>query len=108
MRLWSIIRNLYIYTRREILKEWAPLYDIGELLDKLVIVNKKLYEVCNKKADMVKDPSLYTKMDAINLLANDLELCKTRAALKNQIKQTIDDGIRNGHLDKLNEVKAYG
>lgn len=81
---------------------------IGEFVEKLSIANIKLYEVCDKKADIVKDPSKYSKDEIVEVLRKDIELCKQRAMLKNAIDNKISQAIMSGSSSVVNEVKNYG
>jgi hypothetical protein len=64
--------------------------------------------LCNKKDDVVKNPGSFSKEELVNLIAQDISLCKTRANLKNQIDQAINSSIINGGISSVEEVKNYG
>lgn len=70
------------------------------MIDALCIVNNKLFSLCDKKAEMAKRPADFSKEDFVNLAARDIELCKTRAGLKNSINSFFGQ--------KTVEVKEYG
>lgn len=82
--------------------------DLGDLWDKLSICNTKLYNVCNAKALAVKNPNDYTKEDLLSIMHDDIELCKKRASLKNEINRLIGQAVIEGKIEVLNEVKTYG
>lgn len=71
--------------------------NLGDLVDKLSICNCKLYELCNRKTD-ASDAS-WTKEDLQKILLKDIELCKERAMLKNEINKLMGEHIK--------EVKNY-
>jgi len=74
----------------------------GELIEKLCILNIKLFMACNAKADAVANPKAYSKEDLIRLMEKDIELCKGRGKLKSQIdKLIIGDAA-------VEEIKNYG
>lgn len=81
---------------------------IGELVEKLSIANMKLFALCDKKADIAKDPSSFSKDEVVEVLRRDIELCKQRASLKKRIDQAINDAIMNGGTSVIDEVKNYG
>lgn len=74
--------------------------NLGELVEKLAIANIKLYNLCDLKTDMSKNPADYTKEQLVTLMEQDIKLCKERAKLKNAINKTVGlDG---------DEIKRYG
>lgn len=81
---------------------------IGELIEKLCIANIKLFMICDKKADMAKNPAAFSKEDVIETVRRDVELCKQRAYLKNQIDKAVNEAIMHGKTAVLDEVKSYG
>lgn len=74
---------------------------LGELVDKLSIANAKLFALCNKKTKIVADPCKFSKEEVVELISNDIELCKQRAYLKNKIDKVVG---KNSFV----EVKNYG
>lgn len=81
---------------------------IGNLIEQLSVANTKLFELCNKKHEITNSPENFSKEDMVALIEKDIELCKTRANLKNKIDETLNGAIRNGGLDSIKEVKQYG
>jgi len=81
---------------------------IGQLIESLCIANNKLYDVCNKKADAVRNPGNYTKKDLLEILSQDISLCRRRAQLKSEIDNVFSRSIMEGEADTINEVKRYG
>lgn len=73
---------------------------LGELVEKLCIANIKLYNLCDLKAEMAKNPSSYTKEELACVMEQDIMLCKERARLKNEINKIAG-------LD-VEEIKNYG
>lgn len=81
---------------------------IGELIEKLVIANLKLYDTCNDKAKAAKNPANFSKRELVEIMRKDIELCKQRAQLKNAIDRTLSHSIMKGELSVSEEVKQYG
>ena len=81
---------------------------LGELVEKLCIANIKLFNVCDKKADAAKNPSSYSKEEIVAIMKKDIELCKQRASLKNEIDKEIQKYVISGNFDFIEEIKDYG
>lgn len=81
---------------------------IGELIEKLAIANIKLFEICDKKADIAKDPSQFSKAEMVEVMRKDIELCKQRAALKTAIDKKLNEAIITNGASVIEEVKNYG
>lgn len=81
---------------------------IGELIEKLIIANVKLYNICDEKSRMADSPENYTKSDMARVMGADIELCKQRAALKRKIDAEVNSAIIDGRTDVIDEVKNYG
>ena len=81
---------------------------IGELVEKLSIANIKLYEVCDKKADIAREPGSFSKQEIVDVLRRDIELCKQRAMLKKAIDNAVNQAIMDGRTSVIDEVKSYG
>ena len=75
---------------------------VGEMIEKLCIANIKLFNICDKKANIVKDPDSYSKEEIVRVLEMDIELCKTRGRLKSQIDSEILGA------EAIEEIKNYG
>jgi len=74
----------------------------SELIEKLCIANIKLFQLCDKKADMAKSPADYSKADMAKVMRQDIELCKLRGQLKSQIDRLISPEVA------IEEIKNYG
>lgn len=75
---------------------------IGDLIDRLCIVNNKLYELCDNKFKIEHDPSSFSKEELVDLITKDIALCRERANLKNEINKIVHgEGA-------IKEVKNYG
>jgi len=81
---------------------------IGQLIEELCIANIKLFNVCDKKAEIVKAPGDFTKSEIVENASRDVELCKQRAQLKTAIDRAISHAIIAGEVDVIDEVKQYG
>jgi hypothetical protein len=81
---------------------------MGELVEKLSIANMKLFKVCDKKADIARNPGDFSKSEIVDVIRRDIELCKQRASLKNQIDKTLNQAIMDGKASVVDEVKSYG
>ena len=84
----------------------AVAVDVADLVEKLGIANLKLYEVCNKKAELGRQPTPQSQLEtevfaqaSAENMRQDVELCKLRASLKNQI---------NAAFGFVQDVKLYG
>lgn len=80
----------------------------SELLDKLMVVNIKLFNLLEKTAEL--DKKKKTKEDIeliVKLSGENIRLVKQRSALKSAIDKKLNDSIRNGGTDILDEVKNY-
>ncbi len=74
-----------------------PSEGIGELIERLMIANMKLWAVCDKKANAAN----MSQEDLRVLVADDLNLCKSRAAIRAEINRRL--GSASGET-----VKHYG
>jgi hypothetical protein len=83
---------------------------ISELIDKLVTVNIKLFNVMDKNAELSnkKDKTGKDLFIAVQLCEDNVNLAKTRSALKSEIDKKLNDAIKNGKTEVLNECKDYG
>jgi len=75
---------------------------LGEVIEKLVTSVNKLYSLCNDKVNAINNPDKWSKEKLLELLKNDVELCKQRAALKNQIDRMVLGA------NAAQEIKSYG
>lgn len=72
---------------------------VGELIDKLAIVNIKLYDVKSRQSES-ENPEFLAK-----LVKQDISLCKERSQLKNAISRKVLTMLNSG--DIVEEVKTY-
>lgn len=77
----------------------------SELIDKLAIVNIKLYMVKEKQANIKSSTS---KIELKSLIDQDISLCRQRSTLKKEIDALLQKAIRTGDITQINEVKDYG
>ncbi len=75
-----------------------PSEGIGELIERLMIANMKLWAVCDKKANAAN----MSQEDLRVLVSDDLNLCKSRAAIRAEINKRLG-GVVSGE-----SVKSYG
>jgi len=81
---------------------------IGELIEKLCTATIKLYNVCETKADIAAHPAKYSKEQIVENNRQDIELCRLRSQLKNQIDKIINRTILQQEGSVIEEVKRYG
>ncbi len=67
---------------------------IGELIERLCIANLKLWAVCDKKANAAN----MSQEDLRVLVTDDLNLCKSRAAIRAEINRRL--GTTSGETVK--------
>jgi hypothetical protein len=82
----------------------------SELIDKLITVNIKLYNLLEKTAEL--DRKIEKTNDDIQLIVKlsgeNIRLAKMRSILKSAIDQKLDIAIKEGGTGILDEVKKYG
>ena len=86
------------------------LITFSELIDKLMIVNIKLYN-CLEKSSILNDKVDKTEDDIkeiVKLSEDNIRLVKQRSAYKNAIDKKLNLAIQNGETEVLDEVKNYG
>jgi hypothetical protein len=81
----------------------------SELLDKLMVINIKLFNLLEKTAELdKKEPKSKDDIDLIvNLSGENIRLVKQRSILKSAIDEKLNTAIKNGSTDVLDEVKNY-
>ncbi len=88
------------------------LVTVSELIDKLMIVNIKLYHLLDRATELKNVPhQLLTngqKDEIINLSGDNIELVKQRSTLRKAIDCKLNKAILDGHINVLNEIKDYG
>ena len=81
----------------------------SELIDKLITVNIKLFNLLEKTAELDKKDKTTEEIALIVTLSSEnIRLVKLRSNLKSAIDKKLDDAIKNGGTDILDEVKKYG
>lgn len=82
----------------------------SELVDKLITINIKLYNVMEVTGTLANKENRtdadMTKLANLNL--QNVELVKLRSKLKSAIDNKLNEAIKSGNTDVLNEVKRYG
>jgi hypothetical protein len=86
------------------------LVTFSELIDKLVTVNIKLFNLLDKTAKLSKKKDKTQKDTAliVRLSDDNVNLAKARSALKSAIDRKLNDAIKKGNTEVLNEFKSYG
>ena len=85
------------------------LITISELVDKLITVNIKLFNLLDKTAELdskVKKSKEDIEM-IVGLSGDNIRLVKQRSLLKSAIDNKINEAISAGRTDVLDEVKKY-
>ena len=84
------------------------LITFSELIDKLNIVNIKLFNLLDKTAELDKiSKKSREDIDLIIQLSGDnIRLAKQRSNLKSAIDKKLNEAIKAGKLDELNELKS--
>ena len=85
------------------------LITLSELIDKLSIINIKLYHLLEKttELDQKKNRSKEDIALIVTLSGDNIRLVKQRSQLKSAIDKKINDAISRGGTDVLDEVKNY-
>jgi len=86
------------------------LVTFSELIDKLMIVNIKLYVLMDKIAEYSALEKLSEK-EAIILLSlnkDQVRLVQQRSELKSAVDKKLNSAIKDGDINVLDEVKSYG
>jgi len=86
------------------------LITFSELIDKLMIVNIKLYNLMDeitKYSDLTKLPEKEASM-LLSLNKDQIRLVKQRSGLKSAIDKKLNTAIKNGDINVLDEIKSYG
>ena len=85
------------------------LVTFSELLDKLMTINIKLFNLLDKTAELDKtEEKTQEEIDLIvKLSGENIRLVKQRSALKSAIDKKLNMAIKSGGTDILDEVKNY-
>ncbi|HPI82340.1 MAG TPA: hypothetical protein PK122_03865 [Candidatus Paceibacterota bacterium] len=89
--------------------EDLELITFSELLDKLMTINIKLYNLLEKTAELDKiEKKTQAEIDLIvKLSGENIRLVKQRSNLKSAIDKKLNMAIKNGGTEILDEVKNY-
>jgi len=85
------------------------LVTFGELVDRLSIINIKLFNLLDKTAELDKIENKSKKdIDLIVKLSGDnIRLATQRSCLKSAIDKKLNIAIKKGGSEILDEVKSY-
>tara|TARA_Y100000310_G_C20247485_1_gene607511 strand:- start:149 stop:427 length:279 start_codon:yes stop_codon:yes gene_type:complete len=88
----------------------VELITFSELLDKLMTINIKLFNVLDRAAELdgLETKSLEDEKEIVRLSGENIRLVKQRSALKSAIDKKLNSAIKTGGTDVLDEVKNYG
>lgn len=83
---------------------------ISELIDKLITINIKLYNVLEESGKLAnlnnKSDKEMIKLGELN--EKNIRLVKNRSQLKTAIDSKIANAVKSGNVSVLDEVKKYG
>jgi hypothetical protein len=85
------------------------LITFSELIDKLITINIKLYMLLEKTSELDRKGKK-TKEDIeliVRLSGDNIRLATQRSKLKTAIDKKLNEAIKNGQTDVLDEVKKY-
>jgi len=89
--------------------EDLELVTFSELIDKLTVINIKLFNLLEKTAEL--DKKVEKSKEEINLIVKlsgeNIRLVKQRSNLKSAIDKKLNIAIKNGGAEILDEVKNY-
>jgi len=85
------------------------LITLSELIDRLSIVNIKLYNLLDKamELELKKDKSEKDIARIVKLSGDNIRLVKQRSQLKMAIDRKIFEAVTRGNTNVLDEVKDY-
>jgi len=85
------------------------LITFSELLDKLMTINIKLYNLLDKTSelDRVKKKTVAQTELIVKYSGENIRLVKQRSTLKSAIDKKLNMAIQSGGTDILDEVKNY-
>lgn len=89
--------------------EDIELITFSELIDKLMTINMKLFNVLDKSAslDNKQNKTEQDKDEIVRLSGENIRLVKQRSTLKSAIDKKLNMAIKNGGNTVLDEVKNY-
>jgi ribosome-associated translation inhibitor RaiA len=85
------------------------LITFSELLDKLTVINIKLFNLLEKAAELDRKENRTAEdiETIIRLSGENIRLVKQRSNLKSAIDKKLNQAIRKGGTEILDEVKNY-
>ena len=85
------------------------LITLSELIDKLITIDIKLYNLMDEitKFSDLKKLSVKESFMLLNLNKDQIRLVKQRSALKSAIDTKLNNAIKSGETVVLDEVKKY-
>ena len=85
------------------------LITLSELIDKLITIDIKLYNLMDEitKFSDLKKLSIKESFTLLNLNKDQIRLVKQRSALKSAIDTKLNNAIKSGETVVLDEVKKY-
>jgi hypothetical protein len=85
------------------------LITLSELIDKLTVINIKLFHLLDKTAELDRKVEKTAEEIAliVTLSGENIRLVKQRSNLKSAIDKKLNIAIKNGGTDILDEVKNY-
>lgn len=85
------------------------LITFSELLDKLAVINIKLFNLLEKAAELDRKENRTAEdiETIIRLSGENIRLVKQRSNLKSAIDKKLNQAIRKGGTEILDEVKNY-
>jgi len=89
--------------------EDLELITFSELIDKLTVINIKLYHLLDKTAELDRKTEKTADEIAliITLSGENIRLVKQRSNLKSAIDKKLNIAIKSGGTEILDEVKNY-
>jgi hypothetical protein len=85
------------------------LVTISEIVDKLITINIKLFNVLDKAAefDKIQDKTISDLEQIAILSGENIKLIKLRSFLKSSLDKKLKEAIKTGNVEVLEEVKKY-
>jgi len=85
------------------------LITLSELIDKLTVINIKLFHLLDKTAELDRKTEKTAEEIAliVTLSGENIRLVKQRSNLKSAIDKKLNIAIKNGGTEILDEVKNY-
>lgn len=87
----------------------SDIITFSELIDKLITINVKLYNLLEKTTELDKKENKSQSDIAliVKLSGDNVKLAKLRSELKSAIDLKLNEAIRTGETKVLDEVKNY-